>query len=78
MDGAILSRKEKLICLGQSSREPNPAPTRLLRCETANWCFRGRQPRGQFTSGRRETRKRSPNAHAQLWGNTLRSVEGRG
>lgn len=30
-DGAILSREEKLLRLGQSSRGPNPAPTRLLR-----------------------------------------------
>lgn len=46
--------------------------------ETAHSCFRYQKPRGQFTSGWREQRKRSPNAHAQLRGNTLKSVGGLG
>lgn len=56
-DGAILARKKKPMCLGQSSRGSNPAPTRLLRRGDGEWVFPGHLPRGQFISGERELRK---------------------
>uniref|UniRef100_A0A9L0IN09 Stress-associated endoplasmic reticulum protein 1 n=2 Tax=Boreoeutheria TaxID=1437010 RepID=A0A9L0IN09_EQUAS len=46
--------------------------------ETADWRFRGHQPRGQSTSGCRAPRRRSPAAaHAQLQGDAPQSRGGR-
>lgn len=48
MDGAMLSRKEKPIHLGQSSQEPNLASTRLLRPGDGKLVFPGSSASGRI------------------------------
>lgn len=57
--------------------EGRTRPLHVSSCvETASWCFRSHQPRGQFTSGCGVTRKRRQNAQAHIWGDAWQSLGG--
>lgn len=67
MDGAMLYRKEKPIHLGQSSRKPNPAPTRLLRPGDGKLVFPGSSASGRIHFRlERASRKEPQRARAAL------------
>lgn len=74
VDGAILSRKEKSTRLGQSSRGPNPAPPRLFKRGNRAELFPVSQASGPIHFRLERVAERSPKAHAQLRGNTFKSV----